>query len=84
MGFFELLRIFLSEDEEIVIPINDEEESEYSCRIEIEETETIITEQIACVPEESNIQQILDLIEELPESPNGKPPKFEILEREAI
>ena len=83
MGFFELVKLFFSEDEEIVIPINDEEDIEYSCGIEIEEVE--FTQHFECTlpDEDSNIQQLLELVDTLPKSPNGNPPEF-TLKREVI
>jgi len=85
MGFFELVKLFFSEDEEIVIPINDEEDTEYSCGsgIEIEEVEFIQHFECTLSEGDSNIQQLLELVDNLPESPNGNPPEF-VLERNAI
>ena len=79
MGFIELIKLFLSEDDEIVIPTLDESDSEYSCVIEVEEVDTCDLLDY----ETDNMTELKAIIEKLPSKPVGKAPEFE-LERNEI
>lgn len=80
MGLVELVRLLFSEDEEIVIPITDEEiEGDYSCRIVIEAD--IDDGDYCTLPnggESKNILRIVEIIDKLSSIPDGKAPTFEM------
>jgi hypothetical protein len=86
MGLVELFRLLFSEDAKIVIPINDEEiEENYSCRI-VMETDIDDDGDYCMIPnggESENILRIIELIDKLSPTPDGKAPKFK-LERHNI
>ncbi len=71
MGIVELFRLLLSDDGEIVIPINDEEKEDH-CYVEFELECTLPN------GESENILRLKDLVEKLPSIPNGPAPKFEL------
>ncbi len=76
MGIVELFKLLLSEDGEIVIPINDEEKDEYVCEVEAE---------FGCIlpnGESENIVRLKKLVGKLPSMPNGPAPKFELEKNE--
>ena len=81
MGLIELVKLFFSDDEEIVIPINDEEKEEYVCVLV--EPELIIDTCSQPNYESDNMTELKELIGKLPSAPVGPAPKFE-LERNTL